>query len=51
MKVIGNMKELLCLDCDLVMFILSSCPWIAEGWEPQHVGFIFLLEDGDIHEV
>ncbi len=51
MKTIGNIKGLTDLEPDLLKFILGSCPWIAERWDPENAGFVFLLDDGDIHKV
>jgi hypothetical protein len=33
------------------MFILSSCPWMAEPWEAESIGYVFVLDVGDNHEV
>ncbi|GAB6194374.1 hypothetical protein [Desulfocastanea catecholica] len=51
MKVIGSIGEVLSLPGDLGMFILESCPWMAEEWEPEIIGYVFVLEDRDINEV
>ena len=51
MKTIGSISELLSLPGDLRMFILESCPWIAEDWQPENIGYVFLLDDRDINEV
>lgn len=51
MKTIGNLSEVLTLQGDLTIFILSSCPWIAEGWDPESTGFVFLLDDDDSHKI
>ena len=51
MKVIGSISEVLSLPGDLGMFILESCPWMAEDWEPEIIGYVFVLDDRDINEV
>jgi hypothetical protein len=51
MKTIGSIKDLLNLPSDLTMFILSSCPWMAEPWEAESIGYVFVLDEGDVHEV
>jgi len=32
----------------LAVFIWETCPWMDESWEPDSVGYIFVLDDGDI---
>ena len=51
MKTIGSISGLLSLQSDLGMFILESCPWMAEQWEPENIGYVFVLDESDIHEV
>jgi hypothetical protein len=51
MKTIGSISEVLSLPCDLGMFILESCPWMAEEWQPESIGYVFVLDDRDINEV
>ena len=51
MKTIGSISEVLSLPRDLGMFILESCPWMAEPWEPERIGYVFLLDERDINEV
>ncbi len=51
MKTIDSIKELTDLEPDLLKFILGSCPWIAEGWDPESTGFVFLLDDNDSHKI
>jgi hypothetical protein len=51
MKTIGSIGEVLSLPSDLGMFILESCPWMAEQWEPENIGYVFVLDDRDIREV
>jgi hypothetical protein len=51
MKTIDGIEGLIDLDIDLIMFIHDSCPWIAEGWDPESTGFVFLLDDNDSHKV
>ena len=51
MKIIDGIEGLVDLDIDQAKFILDSCPWIAEGWNPESTGFVFLLDDSDSHKV
>ncbi len=51
MKTIGSINEVLSLQSDLGMFILESCPWMAEEWEPESIGYVFVLDESDIREV
>jgi hypothetical protein len=51
MKTIGSISEVLHLESNLRMFILESCPWMAEQWEPENIGYVFVLDDRDIGEV
>jgi hypothetical protein len=51
MKTIGSIMEVLSLQSNLAMFIMSSCPWMAEQWEAENMGYIFVLDDNDNHEV
>ena len=51
MKIIDGIEGLVDHDIDLVKFILGSCPWIAEGWDPESTDFVFLLDDADSHKV
>ena len=51
MKTIGSINEVLSLPSDLGMFILESCPWMAEEWQPENIGYVFVLDDRDINEV
>ena len=51
MKTIGSIKEVLKLQSDLSIFILKSCPWLAEQWEPESIGYVFVLDEGDVGEV
>ena len=51
MKTIGSISEVLSLPGDLGRFILESCPWMTEEWEPESIGYVFVLDDRDINEV
>jgi hypothetical protein len=51
MKIIGSIGEVLSLSGNLGMFILESCTWMAEQWEPESIGYVFVLNDRDIREV
>ena len=51
MNTIDSIEGLKDLDIDLVKFILESCPWIAQGWDPESTSFVFLLNDGDSYKV
>ena len=51
MKIIDGIKGLTDLEPDLLKFILGSCPWITEGWDPESTGFVFLLDDNDNHKI
>jgi hypothetical protein len=33
------------------MFILESYPWMAEQWQPENIGYVFVFDDRDINEV
>ena len=48
MKTIGSIREVLSLSSDLSWFIMESCPWMAGQWEPEIIGYVFVLEDRDI---
>ncbi len=50
MKTITSIKGLTDLEPDLLKFILASCPWIAEEWDPETTGYVFLLDDTDSHK-
>ena len=50
MKTISSTGDLLDLNGDLTTFILDSCPWMAEPWEPENLGYVFVLDDRDIKE-
>jgi hypothetical protein len=51
MKTIASIGELLSLPSDLTVFILSSCPWMSEPWDAESIGYVFVLDDDDNHEV
>ena len=51
MKTIGSISEVLSLPGDLGIFIMESCPWMAEEWQPENIGYVFVLDDRDINEV
>jgi len=51
MKTIGSISGLLNLNSDLSMFILAVCPWMAEQWESETMGYVFVLDDNDSNEV
>ncbi len=51
MKTIGSISEVLSLQSELGMFILESCPWMADQWEPESIGYVFVLDESDINEV
>ena len=51
MNIIDGIKGVTDLEPDLLKFILGSCPWIAEGWDPESTGFVFLLDDTDSHKI
>lgn len=51
MKVIGNIDEVMALNSQLASFIMASCPWVAEDWDPARLGFIYVLDDDDINIV
>jgi len=45
MKTISSMDQ---LPDHLVVFIRETCPWINESWEPDSIGYVFVLDDDDI---
>jgi len=51
MKTIGSKKELSGLKNDLTKFIVTSCPWMTDQWNPEMIGYIFVLDDSDIEEM
>jgi hypothetical protein len=51
MKTIGSISEVLNINRDLRVFILESCPWMTEQWEPESIGYVFVLDERDIREV
>ena len=51
MKTISSIREVLSLNNDLSWFIMESSPWMAGQWEPESIGYVFVLDDRDIHEV
>ncbi len=51
MKTIGSIRDVLNLNSDLSWFILESCPWMADQWEPENIGYVFVLDESDINEV
>lgn len=51
MKTIGSIKDLLDLQCELAMNILLTCPWIAEPWNAEEIGYVFIVDDNDIGKV
>jgi hypothetical protein len=51
MKTISSTSDLLDLNGDLATFILESCPWIAEGWDPESMSYVFLLDEKDNHKI
>jgi len=32
----------------LAVFIRETCPWMDDGWEPDSIGYLFVLDDDDI---
>jgi hypothetical protein len=51
MKTIASIRDLLRLQSDLTMFILTECPWMAEPWEAESIGYVFVLDDQDVQKV
>jgi len=51
MKTIGSIKDLLTLTSELSMLIIAECPWMAEQWDPEDIGYVFVLDDSDINKV
>ena len=51
MKTIGSIKDLLDLQCEFAMHILLTCPWLAEQWDPEEMGYVFVIDDNDIGKV
>lgn len=47
MKTISSISELLHVKVDLAVFILESCPWMSEQWDPASIGYVFVLDEGD----
>jgi len=45
MKTIGRIDKLPDL---LSVFIRETCPWMDEDWEPDSIGYLFVLDDDDI---
>ena len=39
------------LSSDLSRFIIAECPWMAEQWDPESMGYVFVLDDSDIGKV
>jgi hypothetical protein len=51
MKTIGSIKDLLDLQCEFAMHILLTCPWLAEPWNAEDIGYVFIIDDNDIGKV
>ena len=51
MNTIGSIRDVLNLNSDLSWFILESCPWMADQWEPESIGYVFVLDESDIRDV
>lgn len=32
----------------LAAFIRETCPWMDETWEADSIGYVFVLDDGDV---
>jgi len=45
MKTISSIDK---LPDHLAVFIRESCPWMDDGWEPDSMGYLFVLDDDDI---
>ena len=48
MKILGNISEVLTLPDTLSIFITSSSPWANSHWDPEQIGWIFVLDDDDL---
>jgi len=48
MKIIGNAQEIMLLDVKLSQFVFRTCPWIHDDWEPEQIGWIFILNKEDL---
>lgn len=49
MKTICNLRALASLSEDLVKFIKRISPWIQDEWDPQAIGYIFVLNLEDAY--
>jgi len=47
MKVIGTKKEVFSLPNNLAQFVAISCPWLDDYWDPERIGWIFILDEND----
>lgn len=48
MKILGSINDVLRLKEDLISFISAACPWINDDWNPEQIGYIFVLEEDDL---
>lgn len=48
MEIIGSVEEVMCLDAGLSRFVSSTCPWIHDDWDPEQIGWIFILSQEDL---
>jgi len=48
MKILGNVQEVMLLDARLSQFVFSACPWIGDEWEPEQIGWIYILDQEDL---
>ena len=48
MKILGNLTDLMALEERLCRFVSASCPWLDDHWEPERLGWIFILDENDL---
>jgi hypothetical protein len=48
MKILGTISEVLSLPEGLSQFISTTSPWIHDNWDPEQIGWIFVLDDNDL---
>jgi len=48
MEIIGSVEEVMGLNAGLSRFVSSTCPWIHDDWDPEQIGWIFILDQEDL---
>ncbi len=48
MKIISNARDLSTLDPALASFIRQISPWVDDEWNPEEIGYLFVLGEEDV---